>query len=304
MAGGPLAGLSFVDVVRMACVVGFVLLAGCSGDVPDPPPRPELVAPDSFEEFDLQETAPQSGVIRGVVVDASITPLAGAFVELVGQGQNVTTGDSGAFAFKDVVPGMHFVKASLRSHESTQTSVDVVAGVAEPEVVRVMLPRVPGTEPYAVGAVFEGFINCSIRIPAAGFNDGCGVFGDIVLGSTQRIDLLYEGSGIQWWQGELVWDATNVASERLCLGLYAETMAGDDVCGPNPVVQAMNRTLVEINDLESGEAFDLFVYPDHLAADVSGNLVVQQGFKVVHYAFYNFAPADGWTFVADGEPKP
>ena len=293
-----------MNVLRVAAGVALLLLAGCSDEAPKPAVQQEIVAADSFDEFDLQETAPQSGVIRGVVVDASITPLAGALVELVGQGQNVTTGDSGAFAFKDVVPGMHFVKASLRNHESTQTSVDVVAGVAEPEVVRVLLVRVPGTEPYAVGAVFEGYINCSVRIPAAGFNDGCGVFGDIVLGSTQRIDLLYEGAGIQWWQGELVWDATNVASERLCLGLHVETMAGDDVCGPNPVVQAMNRTLVEINDLESGEAFEIYVYPDHLAADVSGNLVAQQAFKVVHYAFYNFAPVDGWTFFADGEPQP
>lgn len=285
----------------LALVVGS-LLAGCSDEVPPAEAQQPLVAADSFEEFELQETPVQFGVIRGVVVDAALAPLAGALVELVEQGQNTTTTEAGVFAFKDVPPGTHFLKASLARYETTQTSVDVVAGVPEPEVVKVLLPRVPGTEPRAVGAVFEGFITCSLRIPAAGFNDGCGVFGDIGLGSTQRQDVTYEGTGIQWWQAEMTWESNSQTSERLCMGVSAETIAGGDVCGPDPLVQAMDRTLVEVNDLEAGEDFEFVAYPDHLAGDVSGNLVLQQSFKIVHYVFYNFTPEPGWTFVADGEP--
>ena len=293
-------------LVRRLAIAGLavaVLLAGCTAK-PAPAPEETLVQADSFDEYALEDTAPQFGVIRGVVVDTKLAPMAGVLVELLEQGQNVTTTEAGVFAFKDVTPGTLFLKASLQGYESTQASVQVVAGVQEPEVVKMLLQRIPGTEPYAVGAAWDGFITCSLRIPAAGFNDGCGVFGDIVLGSTQRLEVVYEGVNMQWWQAELVWEPASATAERLCLRVGGDTIAGDDVCGASPATQAMNRTLVEANDLEAQEAFEIVAYPDHLAADVSGNLVLQQPFKIVHYVFHNFSPPEGWTFAADGEPVP
>jgi hypothetical protein len=41
--------------------------------------------------------------------------------------------------------------------------------------------------------------------------------------------------------------------------------------------------------------------PNHLLADVSGNLVLDPGFEVFSHAFYNFMPDEDWTFDQDGE---
>jgi hypothetical protein len=285
-------------------VLAALLVAGCSGDPPASKTQGEpLVGEDSFDDYALEDTAPSFGVIRGVVVDPRLAPLAGVVIELEG-GPNTTTSDTGIFAFKDVAPGTHFIRATLAGYDSAQASAEVVADVAEPPLVKILLRRIPGTEPRAVGQVWDGLMMCSLRIPAAGFNDGCGVFSNLVLNSTQRVEVLYEGTGIQWWQGELIWDATGATTERLCMRVQgADTLAGGEACGPNPVVQAMDRALVEANDLEAQESIELVAYPDHLAAGVSGNLVLQQPFKFVHYVFYNFVPPTGWTFTADGEPE-
>lgn len=297
--------------VPLVLAVLSVLVAGCAKPTAQATDD-AFVQEDSFDDYALDETPPELGVIRGVVLDAKLAPLAGVLIELVDPSQNgtaaaarnLTTGDDGVFAFRDVPPGAAFIKASLAGYETTQSSTVVAAGVQEPEVVKLLLQRIPGTEPYAVGTVWDGFIQCSVRIPAAGFNDGCGVYGNLGLGSSQRIEVVYEGQGMRWWQAEVTWDASSATSERLCADVSAATFAGGPLCGPSPVVQAMNRTHIEANDLEAQEPFEVVVYPDHFAADVSGNVVLQQGFRIVHYVFYNFAPPEGWTFAADGEPVP
>lgn len=288
--------------MRWPVLVAVLLLplAGCAADQP-PTDGDTLVPADSFDDYKLDEVQAQYGVIRGVVVDPTLNPLAGAQVELVDQDRNATTSDGGLFAFKDLAPGIYFLKVTLDRYETIQTSADVVANVAEPDVVRVLLQRIPGTEPLVVAGTFKGFMTCSIRIPTLGFVDGCGVFGDIGVGSTQRVDLTYEGTNMMWWQGEMVWKPTSPTSERLCLGVSADTIGGD-LCGPSPLMEAMDRHYIEIEDLEAGESFEMVGYPDHLAADASGNLVVNQEFEFFHHIFYNFVPPAGWLFARDGAP--
>ena len=276
-------------------------MAGCAKPAAEDQ-KDSLVDQDSFDDFGLEEVEERFGVIRGVVVDDALRPLAGALVELKDTDRNATTNDEGLFAFKDVPPGLYFLQSTLAQYEAYQTSVEVVADVAEPEIVKVRLQRVPGTEPRVVIGNYDGFISCSLRIPAAGFVDGCGVFGGIGLGSTQRVELQYEGPNLLWWQGELVWDPSSPTSERLCLDVSSETHADGPVCGPSHLMQTMNRTHVEVGDLEEGESFELVTYPDHLAAGASGNLIVQQSFQFVHLAFYNFVPPEGYSFVTDGQP--
>lgn len=286
----------------LAAVLVAVALAGCAENSKDPEAQDPLVGESAFDQFELKETPPQFGVIRGLVVDGTLRPVEGALVELMDAGRNTTTASDGLFAFKDVPPGTHFLTTSRDKYVTVQSSVDVVAGVAEPEVVKVRLDRIPGTEPRVVADTYKGFMQCSIRVPAAGFNDGCVVFSNIGLGSTQRTRVGYPGPNILWWQGELIWSSSSPTSERLCFSASRDTLAGGVNCGANPRIQAMDRELVIKADIEEGETFEIVAYPDHLVAGASGNLVVQQAFEFVHHAFYNFVPPEGWTFYNDGAP--
>lgn len=270
---------------RAVCVA--ILLAGCS-------------AGGDSEVPGAVEPSEARGVVRGVVVDAAVQPLAGARVDLVGTTQNVTTSEAGAFSFLDLEPGTYVVRVAREGYQDAQTTTEVKAGV-EPPVVRVVLDRAQTHRPTVVPGSFEGLIMCGLRVPTAGFSDGCGVFGDRGLGSTQRTDIGFPAGRIWWIQTELVWQASSQTSERLCTD-QGELLHEEIVCGPSPIVQWMDQATVERRSLHKEETFQDVVYPDHLLADASGNLVIDQPFQILSHAFYNFVPPDGWEFGRDGLP--
>ncbi len=143
----------------VAVMLGLTTLAGCSsgpteiagngvhlqprerdstGDVASASPRvPRTTGSTTVSEHPQGKTSDERGAIRGVVVDAAIKPLAGAVVELVGQHRNVTTLESGEFAFDLLEPGTYFVEAKAARYLVAQNSVQVVAGKSEP--VRIIL---------------------------------------------------------------------------------------------------------------------------------------------------------------------
>src|SRR5688572_21074791 len=103
-------------------VASSVLLAGCTGGGDGPPPADE---PVDFSNLELEATE-TTGVIRGVVVDDAIRPLANATVTLVSDGdRTATTTDSGTFGFEQVPPGTHFLTVSRFRYLDQQQSVDV-----------------------------------------------------------------------------------------------------------------------------------------------------------------------------------
>ena len=78
-----------------------VVLAGCAEEIPEEAPE----GPASLEALDL-EADEGKGVIRGVVVDTSIVPVAGATVSLT-DGRTTESQDDGGFGFGNVEPGFH-----------------------------------------------------------------------------------------------------------------------------------------------------------------------------------------------------
>jgi hypothetical protein len=134
-------------VLGVFLLLSGALVAGCSdgGDGG---------APDGLPE--VRPTQEGKGAIGGVVVDEAIRPIAGALVTLAGLGMNVTTDESGTFAWPDLEPGSYFLVVSAPRYLPIQSSADVVAG--ETAFVRVQLVADPTPLPYQETVQFTGYM--------------------------------------------------------------------------------------------------------------------------------------------------
>src|SRR5687768_7361503 len=153
----------------VAVALAFVGLAlsGCSGGGDEAPPAaPEEVA---VQDLGLQATE-TTGVIRGIVVDEAIRPLANVSIELNGATQATTVSNAnGVFGFDALEPGTYFLSAEKLGYASVQQSAEVVAGVAEPPIVKVLMTADPTTTPFYDAYVFDGFIQCSFTLVVVAF---------------------------------------------------------------------------------------------------------------------------------------
>lgn len=141
----------------VAFVVVVVGLAGCAGDKAPEEPVPVT----DFEDLPVEVTE-TTGAIRGIVVDERITPILGAEVTITGAvTQSTVTDKEGRFVFDGLEPGTYFLAATSSLHTGAQTSVEVVAGVAEPPLTRILLQRLFDQEPFIVQNKHDGFIECN-----------------------------------------------------------------------------------------------------------------------------------------------
>jgi len=140
--------------VLFALLLVGTVLAGCS-DAPDPVARD-----DAFDDVDVRVDG-STGAILGVVVDDAIVPVADATVAISGTETSAQTDEQGRFVFTGLEPGTYFLTASKKLHEGVQFSADVVAGVADPPIVKVQLDRVFKADPYMQTMASSGFFTCS-----------------------------------------------------------------------------------------------------------------------------------------------
>ncbi len=137
-------------------LIFLVALAGCADS------KAPVAEDDGFTDKPLESDA-TTGIIRGVVVDDSFTPVAGATIVLqIDGGTQETVADAeGRFGYSKVPPGVYFLKASAELHTETQFSATVVAGQAQPPIISVQLVRLYAGDPYVVPIVQDGFFQCS-----------------------------------------------------------------------------------------------------------------------------------------------
>lgn len=217
-------------------------LAGCAdGDGKEP------VEEEEFKEFELEATD-DTGVVRGVVVDPAVVPVEGANVTLASTGETVETTSNGAFGFSNVPPGAHFLDVSKPGYGPVQQSVQVVAGVDQPPVVKVLLTPDPTTAPYTETIQFNGLIACSFALGIVGFA-ACGV--GPVAESTGNVFLQEHEYGrvAEHVQSEMVWDATQATGEELSLS-WTDPNDGAQVtiaaeAGPSPLTISFGREAFE-----------------------------------------------------------
>jgi Carboxypeptidase regulatory-like domain len=284
----------------LALVLSGVLLSGCSAAPPVADPAASLEdAEAAAESLDIEATE-TTGVIRGIVVDDTLKPLAGALVALSG-GANTTTSAEGAFGFEELEPGTYFMVAALPGYTTVQQSVEVVVGVDVPEAVRILLSKLASATPFletlsakihltgAVWATVPGQFSGGVSVGNL-IGEGNYVFGvEITPGGTVA-------------QTELVWTATQPLGEigAGCGGTYDHGDAVQTACfeGRSPIVARANAT----GDNLSADSLSYSFWARPFDP-VPVGAQVDQAIDAYISVFHNFLPNEGWTFTNDG-PHP
>jgi hypothetical protein len=276
------------------------LLAGCSSPPADDE-EPVFVEPEAFEDLTVTES---KGVIRGIVISETIVPIPDAQVELRLDGAKAQLTDAqGAFVFTDLEPGDYFMTVSKAGYFPVQASTTVVAGVAEPPIVKVQLVIDALTQPFTELFHWAGFLECGVMyssntIPVAylGFN-ACGLHDDRFIetfpfGADRMPDFA---------QAEAVWKGTQPLSNRLSLGYYlGGTTDWKGTSGESPIV--LNATMEEIYDAfeENQTELRMRMFPGMADEPVSVVVVTNQAFDVYLTLFYGFTPRADWRFHLEG----
>lgn len=294
-------------------------LAGCAGSAPP--------ADDAFDDVDLSVSS-TTGAIRGVVVDERIIPVVGATVKLAGPAaaaRQASSDDQGRFVFDALQPGSYFLMVTSPLHKETQSSAEVVAGVAEPPVVRIQLERLFGQDPYSTQIAQEGFFECSQA--GAGLYSSSNCLYDPYRwatgepGPTQPIDNVTQQQR-EWhadvapgWQQlvfEMTWEPTSQGTSRnmgIVVSTYkperdgahwfAEFEGGTPIRGQIDVgvehesASGVEPAKIPVEGL-SRMSYFVSVRPDGFTP----GLALNQQFTIYLTMFQYGTPKEGWSVVA------
>jgi hypothetical protein len=304
----------------------LVVLAGCSASSGGADGNPGNLPkdPGSFDDLGATHTD-STGVVLGVVVDRGIRPVAAVKVTLFTTPSRSTDTDAdGRFAFGDVVPGSYTLTASHPSYRDEQTTVEVAAGAAEPQVTRIQIEARFSRSAFSVPFDFEGFIECGYE--AFGVTSLCLndyetlVVPDIPPTLKTLIDrrgyVTQIDGGWQTSQFELEWtpSAQGTSQEMFALASFWNRTANDWyglTGGTSPVILRF-----EVNETYPGAAGseerippegrkDMYVYGGIQAASdapVAVGIGVEQRFHIYQHIFYYGKPPANWSFVNGDKP--
>lgn len=270
--------------------VALLLAAGLAGCAQDGGPG---VEPESLQE--TKATA-DTGVIRGVVVDQTITPVEGATVRAQPGDLSSETDADGAFVFQDLEPGTYFLTARAPFHSEVQTSTEVVAGVDRPPIVRIALQSVPVPDPFIEAFRANAHMTFSGWVQGVGGVVTTNFLGDGTWGASHDM-----AGNVSWVQTEVVWDPAQPLAESFRLYSELEVTDGEELSdgvetGPSPLLYAHEE---EAMTSDAPVTVDLDIFADADAYPVG--LFVDQQAELFTHAFHFFVPSDGWRFTSDGD---
>jgi hypothetical protein len=299
-------------------------LAGCSGG--KAPPKP--VVPDDG----LQATA-TTGVLRGVVVDQAIRPLANATVVLAGTPpRDVRTKGDGTFGFDGLAAGSYLLKASKLGYFGASQTAQVVAGLGNPDAVKMQLVADPQFRAYSEAFVYDGFIECTSS--AAVLCGAPNVVSDFwcqggfdpflppqCLGNITNDRFTFTqfyGPNMTMVQAELVWESTQAASpelfyqqESLTQDCNQTTLSSDlnHTGGPSPQFTRIHSDVLRAFDIGPKCGIYYSVFAGDATGDPSGQgagagVAAEQRFKFFIHSFYGYEPPADWRFSADSTVPP
>ena len=312
--------MPFPRAAGALAVLCALLLAGCA--------QAHGAAPATSSGPPGLAATATTGVIRGVVVDDAIRPVANASVTVRGPGgQNRTaiTGPDGFFGFQDLAPGDWFVKAHKRAYTDTQQDVSVVAGVGAPPVVKLQLAIIPSQVPFANTFKVDAFVECIVpgaNVCAIANLYPCALAGycNNATADTSFV-LLYDPLVTlqrvpDWLQGEIVWDSTQAVSDWLNIRYSAHEPAdgaGLDArqgaaMGPSPIVTMLNHTTLTTweTGVKKGIMYEFFGCMPEMAPYNIGcaGFVLNQKVALYFNVFYGYTPPEGWVFAKEGTVPP
>ncbi|MFA5944794.1 MAG: carboxypeptidase-like regulatory domain-containing protein [Candidatus Thermoplasmatota archaeon] len=302
----------------MALIAGSLLLAGCSS--------PADTDPADDDALGLVATA-TTGILRGVVVDDAIRPLANATVAArgpTGEERTTVTAADGLFGFEGLAPGTWFVTGRKLADEDSQGNIEVEAGVDNPPVVKLLLVFVPGEAPFVTELKVEAFVQCIVpgaNLCAIANLYPCALAGYCapIVDDTSFVQLYDSLVALQrtpdWFQLEVVWDSTQSISPDLAILGSAHSPddgAGRDerqaaVNGPSPLLWTLNQTLAKEWELGTAEGvgYEIFGHTEAASPIGSAGFVLSQRVDFFFHVFYGYMPPEGWQFSVDGVvPQP
>jgi hypothetical protein len=265
-----------------------------------------------------------TGALQGVVVDDAIRPIAGAAVAVSGPAERSATTDAeGRFAFDRLAPGSYIVKGSHPIFASAQTTAEVVAGDADPPLVRLLLSRLFSQEPFSEAIKFDGYIQCGYDtgfLTSQCVNDyttivvGGGVANQLRSLVDNRGYVTAVGPGWQVMVYELLWEtsAQGTSEEMFFLASFFNRTSTDNygrAAGPSPV--SLRLVVGETHETQAGTEEqvppegrpDLYVFA---GISSGGGLPVGVGFSqpftFFQHNFYYGVPPEDWSFVAGDTP--
>jgi hypothetical protein len=287
-------------------------LAGCADDLPQSTGSADETA---FEEIETQATS-TTGVIRGVVVDSAIVPIADVTISLKGQDKTTSTNEQGAFAFDGLEAGNYFLEAKKIGFGKVQTSVSVEAGVAKPAITRIQMESNPSELPQVVPFAFRGYIACSWTLPVVALAM-CSVPELVGVDLDDNFLTSMDTEGYpDFVQAEQLWQSSQPTGAGLSLSFWdGSTFAPRGVRGASPLMVNGDRAFLENGTGSASTGSPMNVPGEQVsfrtfAAGVPGTeaggtwgvgVTLQQKFDVYTNIFYNTQPYDGWLFSVDGE---
>ncbi len=290
--------------MRTTILICFIItmMAGCSDDSP-------TALTDGGPDVGVKATE-TTGVIRGVVVDESVRPVAGAVVTVprqAGEPLVAETNAEGAFGFEGLEPGTYFIQVTKVGYFDTQQSTEVLAGVDEPPFVKILMLANPDAVPYSRVSEFTGFIECSTSVIAVCSVPNNGITGNV---TNDRFDTIEESDpNPAFMQAELVWESTQSLFPNLYIALHA-SQDGDRgeqlgwIEGPSP--QVLTFAGDELTPHSFGTVNDIMVqvFSAGFIDEGQFELTVNQEFQIFTTTTYQFQPPAGWMYHVNGEAVP
>lgn len=328
-------------ILLALAALAFSAFAGCAGSKSSAGNLGADGKADAFDnavnDVNVQATA-TTGVIRGVVVDAAIRPLAKAVISVVTREKTLVTNTTlnGAFGFQGLQPGTYFLKAHKAGFTDQQVSVDVKAGVSDPPVSKIQLAVDRSfVKPYYNVVKHAGFVECTTSVlvlcgaPNLIFGLECqGAFAPVpayCIGNLTNDrftwDEYFEPNATMI-QSEMVWTSSQAASPALYFEM--ETLNGgcegggflNNTRGESPIYATVNASVIQEHKIGvicpiyysvfSGDAVEAAAgsNPSCLpgAPCIGVGATVEQTFDMYMHSFYGFTPPAGWRFSKDGDP--
>lgn len=280
--------------VGSALLVVSFLLAGCA-DSADGKSDALREAEKAAAALEVEATS-TTGVIRGVVVDDAIRPIAGVTIKVAALDMVEVTNDQGAFGFEALEPGTYFLTASHPDYTQIQQSVDVVAGVDNPAPLRIQIAAIPRATPFVEALVAKMFVDVSF---GSSYATGLSVSGLLSEhGLSFSVDILPNATVAQ---SEMTWSETTPLAEGMLFqgGTYHsdDRVGYESRYGLAPMIFRANATDedgVEADEVSySAWAWDGSIVPVGVAAN--------QELDVFIHVFHHFMPREDWQFGRDGE---
>lgn len=269
-----------VALMRWALsLVVAMILAGCSS------PTPAAAGDEP-----VPTATATTGIARIIVVDDALHPIANANVSTAGS--SWLTDPEGIVIVGPLEPGVHIIAVDMTGYFSLSRAITIEAGVLSPKVEMFQISADSSTAVFYELAHWTGFLHCGVSVANLGVA-ACNLVYDAY--NEAHFPLTQVPTFVQT---ELVWQSTQALSQELTIIHTGKSIytRGD---GPSPlVIQADRETLAA----QLPDDLDLvtFVYPPSTTLDASFN----QAFNVYTTVFYNFLPAEGWTFTTNGAPVP